>query len=811
MNRIPWTWRARWASLVLLIGGISATTSFAQTTSVAGTVHDAETGETLPFASVAVKGTTVGAATNVDGFFVLLSVPRDSLTLLVRYIGYQPAEVPIDTRTLDGPLRIELDVVNSELGEVEVTAESYEMIQAAEDVSQVRVSPKDLAVLPNAGEVDIFRSLQLLPGISGTNEGASGLYVRGGTPDQNLVLLDGMTVYHVDHFYGFFSAFNADAIKDVQVYKGAFPAQYGGRTSSVVDLTGRTGGLKPRIGVGVNLLSANAAVEMPLGDRAAVVVTARRSYTDILQTGLYNSIYDTVTGGEEDTGGPAGGRGPLSQGNTFQPAFYFYDLNAKVTYRPSDRDVLALSVYNGADNLDKSRDVLGAGGLGAPENVTSDLNDLTDWGNIGVSGKWSRQWHPRFYSNALAAYSQYYSDYDRLFELERRDAETDTVSFATRTRSDERNRVGDFTLRLDNTWQVSARRTLDFGMQYTASDVTYDFVRDDTLNVLARDQQAVQLAGYLQQTRRIGSRITWQSGVRIAYFEGTDETYVEPRTSLTLNVTDRLKLKGAYGRFNQVVSRIVNENITEGARDFWLLADGTDVGVSSATHYVAGISYETPNWLFDVEAYQKDQTGLTEFSLRYQSRLRETSASELFFTGDGVARGIEVLLQRKTGRHTGWLSYTLADVEHTFPGLNAGEAFPALHDQSHELKLVHSYAINDQWRFSATWMFGSGTPYTAPSATYNLDLLDGSELTYVQVGEKNGERLPAYHRLDAGVHFLFPIGDASMMGDVGFSVFNLYNRSNVWYREYDFSTSPLTTTDVGYLGFTPNISFRVDL
>ncbi len=800
-------------------------TVFAQQRTISGTVRDVESGETLPYASVLAVGTTLGAATNVDGYFVLIGVPADSLTLRVTYLGYQTTLIRIDARTQNTPLLIEMTPAATELDEVLVTAESYQMMKTAENVSQVTVSPKDIAVLPNIGEVDIFRSLQLLPGISGTNEGSSGLFVRGGTPDQNLVLLDGMTVYHVDHFFGFFSAFNADAIKDVQVYKGGFPAQYGGRTSSVVDLAGKTGDANNfQLGAGLNLLSSNAVIQVPLGGRGSFLLSARRSYTDIIQTGLYTSIYETVTGEDitEDTqqgfGGavqPQNPNNPLQA--SVQPDFYFYDLNAKLTYRPSNKDVLALSLYNGQDHLDKSRDdSQRIGGGDVNTTLNTDIVDLTDWGNVGLSGKWSRQWTPRLYSNALVAYSQYFSEYDRSAFIERLDEEADTASFTANFGTLEDNRVDDLTLRLDNEWQMTRWNKVGFGVQVTRSDVRYDFVRDDTLTILDRDQSAQQAAVYVQNTVALFSRLDLSAGLRVAYYDVTAETYLEPRISVGLGVTDRIKLKGAYGQYNQFVARVVNENITEGARNFWLIADGDDVGVQASTHYILGTSYETATWLFDIEAYHKDLAGLTEFSLRYQSNATSAlsggtgiEADELFFTGDGTARGLEFLLQKKTGRHTGWISYTLSEVEHTFPDLNDGEPFPALHDQTNELKLINSLNLG-RWTLAGTLTFATGKPYTTPESQYTITLLDGAEQSFIHVGEKNGERLPAYHRLDLSAHYKFDVGETSKL-DVGLSIFNLYNRQNVWYTEFDLSQSPMVTTDVTFLGFTPNLSVRVDL
>lgn len=452
---------------------------------VSGTVRDAGTGESLPYASVRIDSLGIGAATNLDGRFSLLGVPTGRHSLRVSYIGFQTLDLEIDVTAGMDPLLIALEPVAGTLGEVMVTADQYEMMRTSGAIGQITVSPRELSALPSLGEVDIFRSLQLLPGISGSNEGSSGLYVRGGTPDQNLVLLDGMTVYHVDHFFGFFSAFNADAIKDVQVYKGGFPAAYGGRTSSVVDLTGKSGSNVFRAGVGVNLLSASSVVEAPLGKRATLLLSGRRSYTDILQSGVYNSIFETLTGEDPDpatgNGATPGGQSGATAGGAFAaafegpgeavitPDFYFYDLNAKLTFRPTDADVLALSVYNGRDNLDESR--LTSTGVGNGEftaTVRNDIEDVTRWGNQGVSGKWSRQSGARLFSNAVVSYSEYFSEGVRDSFLENFPADADTASFSRRLSSLEDNRLTDLSFRLDNEFTASNAHKVGFGSRRRA-------------------------------------------------------------------------------------------------------------------------------------------------------------------------------------------------------------------------------------------------------------------------------------------------------------------------------------------------------
>ncbi|MCZ6857713.1 MAG: TonB-dependent receptor, partial [Gemmatimonadetes bacterium] len=453
------TFRASMVLVAVLMMGFVGSVAAQETRTVQGLVQDSTTGETLPYAVISVAGTTLRTVSNRDGFFVLVGAPVGPFVIRVASVGFTVRNVEVGQELSADRIVVDMAPIPFELEAITVVADDYRIMRATEGVSRVTVSPRDMAILPSIGEVDIFRSLQLLPGISGTNESSSGLYVRGGTPDQNLVLLDGMTVYHVDHFFGFFSAFNADAIKDVQVYKGGFPALYGGRVSSVVDMTGKTGDpYRAHVSMGANLLSAQTSAQVPLFGKGSIMFSARRSYTDVLQTGLYNSIFNMFNGEDEaigvgttaaprQAGGRFGGRfGQDANVSTTSPDFYFYDINGKATYRPSGSDVLSLSVYNGQDYLDKSRlqnQTLATQGTQPTRAVNNDITDLTDWGNKGISGKWARQWGARLYSNALVAFSEYFSDYGRRTAIEVRDADADSVLQSRNFGSSENNRVTD--------------------------------------------------------------------------------------------------------------------------------------------------------------------------------------------------------------------------------------------------------------------------------------------------------------------------------------------------------------------------------
>ena len=773
---------------------------YAQNT-LSGKVVEARSGEPLSYANIIIKSKRSGTTTNVDGFFTLFGIPADTSTIQFSYIGFAIKELSYsEVKSMDAMV-IELEPTSTSLTEVVVQANANNYINVQEGVSRVRLSTKQITTLPSIGEVDIFRSLQLLPGVSGTNENSAGLFVRGGTPDQNLVLLDGMTVYKVDHFFGFFSAFNANAIKDVQLYKGGFPAKYGGRTSSVVDLTGRNGSFEKFSGsAGINFLSANAMIELPLGKKFSVLLAGRRSYTDVIQSKLYKNITGNFVDDDQQFRN--------LDFNELEPIFYFFDWNGKFSLRPSDKDLISLSTYNGQDFLDQSRSLLRVidfGGGIDPRNATLDIEEKTDWGNKGASLKWSRQWNNIWYSNLLVAGSEYFSNYDVKAKFQLTIPAMDSLVNEVQVKGVEKNRVRDYSIKFDNELMLSEKHKLSVGASHTITSIDYSAIRDDSISILESDQESYYTSIYIAESWKPVQSLTVDAGIRASYYELKDDFLYSPRVNLVYQINPKIKLKAAYGLHYQFVNRVINETITEGSRDFWLMADGELVDVSNATHYVLGASYETNGWLFDVEGYWKETQGLSEFSLRFRTD-GDFNPEELFFKGDGSARGVEFLIQKKSGQYSGWLSYTLGQVVHQFPELNEGDPFYALHDQRHEIKLVNSYDIGD-WSVAANFVFGSGKPFSEPEGFYTIEQLNGDDLQFVSVGKKNGSRIPAYHRLDISAHHRFSIGKAK--ADIGVSLFNVYGRKNIWYYKYDFQQAPYLKTEVDYLGFTPNLSLNV--
>ncbi|MBI1227160.1 MAG: TonB-dependent receptor plug domain-containing protein [Bacteroidetes bacterium] len=783
---------------------------------VSGTIKDKASGETLPYASVQVRGTTLGNTTNGDGYFTIQGVPTDTAILEISYLGYHTRYFRLTPENVKQDFLIEMTVIGEMLQEVVIVAEKEDqLLKASSGISTIGITPAAVASLPSYGEKDIFRSLQLLPGVSGSNESSSGLYVRGGTPDQNLVLFDEFTVYHVDHLFGFFSAFNSNAIKDVQLYKGGFDAKYGGRLSSVVELTGKDGNTERlNMGLGLSLLSVNGYVEAPFADgKGSFLVAGRRSF----QSKFYSNLFDDFTnigdgpGGSTNTGGgsqpgpPGGGRGFGQQ--EVQPTSYFYDLNAKATYRPSKKDIVFISFYNGKDNLDNSRDANTSAFGNRPINFNFQREsvDLTNWGNWGTAVKWSRRWNDHFYSNANISYSNYFSKRDR------HNSTTITREDSTFTISNgnfEYNNLKDYTLKLDNEWQLSHQNQLEFGAQATYNDIRYKYTQNDTLNVLNRTDKGLITSAYLQDRHTFNDKLILKGGLRMTHYGVTGKIYTEPRASLTYLLTDRIKLKAAWGKYRQFATRIVREDIQQGSRDFWLLANDENVPIGAAMHHIAGASYETSTWLFDVEAYYKNLDGLSEYTTRFTpSGFGPNSTldyEEFFYTGTGKAKGVELLTQKKIGKLTGWLGYTLGEVLYDFDAFG-DKPFHANQDVTHEVKLVGNYKLG-QWAFGATFIYATGKPYTAPTGFYQVNLLDGSTADFFEVSGKNAFRLPAYHRVDISATYDFRLGRSK--ANLGLSLFNIYNRKNTWYKEYEVVEGELLETNVSLLGLTPSLFFN---
>ena len=769
-----------------------------------GKIIDKRTGESLPYANIKIAISKTSITSNVDGLFTITNVPNDTVKLTISYVGYEPLDYFLTPKSQVNNMIFELEQPQVYQSEVVVFSKIPNILKANDKVGVIKLTPAKLNVLPNLGEKDILRTLQLMPGVSAANENSAGLYVRGGTPDQSLVMYDGFTVYNVDHLFGFFSAFNSNAIKDVQLYKGAFDAKYGGRLSSVAEFTGKEGSTKGlNFGGDVSMMSVNGFVETPLNDKSTLFVAGRRSY----KGPLYDMIFKQFN---PAAASPAGGGGfrRFRASNSSQLASYFYDLNAKYTYRPNKKDIISFSYFSGSDDLDNSTKINPPSNFNnTGVNLSFDNSDVTTWGNTGASAKWSRRWTPKLYSNTLASFSNYYSERNLSNggTIIRNDS---TINFKTGTF--ENNELLDYSVKSDFEYKFNELNKLEFGGQVNHFDVSYKYAQNDTSTIIDRHTNGNLLAGYIQDKIEIYGLFKMTIGGRFNYFEPTHQYYTEPRVNATFNLTDKILLKGSVGRNYQFIKRVIREDIQQGSRDFWVLSDGDKLPVAYNDQVSLGGSYENKDYLFDVEAYNKNLYGMSEYSLRINrqfggpERTNTLTPVETYVQGTGKAKGVDFLLQKKSGKLNGWIAYTIAQVTNNYPAYKVGDYY-ADNDVRNEFKIVGIYKWHN-WDFSSTWIYASGKPYTSIDGGYAQNLPDGTTRTFFIVSDKNANKLADYHRMDVAATYNIKFENHGS-GSISFSVFNLYNRKNEWYKIFSSQSSYIVETTKNYLGITPNVTF----
>jgi len=789
---------------------------------IGGKINDINSGESLPYAKVIIKNTNRVTTANQDGSFTILNIPVGSI-LVINKMGYESKEIKVTSDTKRLIINLYKREKDSLIEDVVVVGSVNSNMMQQSGISQFSLSPDLTRSLPNLGEQDIFRSMQLLPGVSGSNESSSGLVVRGGTIDQNLVLFDDFTVYHVDHVFGFFSAFNNNAIKDVQFYKGGFGAKYGGRMSSVVDITGKDGNTEQfGIGASVSLLSTNAVVEQPFADGAgSFILTGRKSY----QSDLYNDILESVTGENQNAQAGTSTPGQFALGRfSIEPESYFYDMNAKLTYRLPNDDKFSISFYNGADELDNSRDVDGNadisrlcelfdgngpfGGTFCEEEISFAVGtiDLSEWGNTGISAKYSHQWNDRLDTNFVISASEYFSYRDRLINTQVIYEDSDDEPTTGESSSNEDNQLDDFTVKIENDYYLNQWNTLSFGLQYTQQNIDFSLIQNGDLVLETKNEGATSTV-YIEDEIVINA-LTVIPGLRVSKYSINDEVYTEPRLSISYELNDTTQLRAAFGDYHQFALSVARQSIEEGPRNFWTLADGETVPVSKSSHFILGTTHYVGNYNFNIELFHKEYEGLSEFTQQTRPIRNEDGTGltlileQEFHTGSGTASGVELFLQKNIGDLTGWIGYTFSEVIYDFPTVSDTTYF-ADQDATNEFKTVLMYRWGD-WDLASTFIYATGRPYTEV-----LGVVEDTFPPTYEVGAKNDLRYDDYHRLD--LSFTYNFSRRGLDGQAGLSIFNLYDRKNQWYTEYEIIEGEILETEITYRGFTPSLFFKVDL
>lgn len=786
--------------------------------SLNGLIIDESTGEVLPNAVVHLRNSGKYTVTNRDGRFNFLNIPTDTSMIEISYLGYMTQK--FKPRQFQDSDDVKINLVNSDevLSEVTVSDFQQKAFDVSLEPSKLSVRMDDFKPLSSFGEPDVFRALQLLPGISATNETSAGLSIRGSNPQQNLVLFDGFTIYHLDHFFGMFSAINTNVIKDVQVYKGGFGAEYGTRTSGVMDITGKTGNnYKTSGNIALNFISANAVLEVPIGEKLSVLVAARRSYTDVLESGLYNKLFNHVKENNPNSVSLSGEEGI----EELQPDFYFYDLNGKITYRIDDKNLISYSMYGGKDNLfinDSNSDTF--------EGATYkyDSEESNKWGNKGGTIRYARQWSKKLFSDVEVSYSKFFRnqsynfkyefDFFQVFDsliIEGPNAGTfipDTlfIDEEYEISYDSKNEIKETNIKLESEYKINDANVLNFGLfsihNKAIDNIIYDKEFTDNNSVSG------SLSGaYIQHSFSPTSRTKLISGFRLSKYSISNKSYFEPRLSINHKLSDRVNLKASVGRYYQFAKNINVNDATFTRSSYWWLAND-DIPILSSNHYVAGFTFLNAGFTLDVEGYYKTVSGLTEYFLNQYAQ--DSDDFEQFFQGKGRYFGLEILLKKRIGKVDSWIAYTLSKAENNFDGINFNKYYASNQDQRHEIKWVNMINLK-KWTFSTVWIYGKGKPYTLDQINQTDDGVNF--FPEINLNTRNTSRIPDYHRLDINVGYNTKLSKRVKL-DFGLNLLNVYNRSNVKgfrvFPSFDDSDNELIVTKpIKLLDFTPSLFLNV--
>jgi len=773
-----------------------------------GFIRDQSSGDPLPKATIRILSTKQFTTTNDQGFFALSNVPFDTTKIEIKFIGFENF---IITPAQFGKDLIEVKMSpNPEVLDAVMVSDKIQSFDISPQAGKISISPATMQLFSSYGQPDVIRSIQLLPGVVGSNESSSGLSVRGGGPDQNLILFDGFTVYGIDHFFGSLSAFNSNIIRDISLYKSGFGSKYGGRVSSVLDIQSRDGSFtdRPRGSVGVDMMSANMMVETSVSDNVSLMVAGRRSYTDIVQSNLFNKIVDNVKGNQPDDIASFRTSDFVDEVN---PQFRYYDINAKVNVKLNEGRSLSLSIYNSQDKLKVTeRESFENAAEGISFN--QEYEEGTSWGNTGASLNYQHEWSPALSSQLVLATSNYYKTHHLNFLIDYRGNDFNNYkNLVTR----DKNSVNETTFKIDNQYQVSRNSLFEFGAFSTNNHIEYPniFARDST--DLKIRENGNQVGVYGQYSYDPITNLSMTGGLRGTYFSGTDNTYLEPRLSVNYAPYPILNIKGAVGRYYQFVSQTSTNNPFLTQDSFWLISDGINVGTIGSNHYAGGFTLNHEFLTLDVEGFYKTLNGLTTYAQDTSLSVFNSSEPQgILYRGSGNVRGMDVMAKKEIGHFTTWVSYSLSWVRHQFVNVNNGIEYDANQDQRHEIKWVSMLRAGN-WEVSSTFVYGSGRPYTgfpfqAGDRVPGEDIVDQLVLGGV---ETNNLRIPAYHRLDLGVAYSMNFGKYTD-GKVGMNLFNLYNHTNIKDIRYDVDFDAenrsllFSEKRLKLLDFTPSLYFN---
>jgi len=742
---------------------------FAQKHTISGYISDATNSENLIGANIYYHQGKSGTITNLYGFYSL-TIPKGKVTITYTFVGYKSITKEFDLQS-DTTISIKLSS-SIEIEEVDVIGIKEESTLESSQISSTYVPIKTINSIPALlGEVDVIKAIQLLPGVQSGTEGSSGMYVRGGGPDQNLILLDGIPVYNVNHLFGFFSVFNADAINSVNLIKGGFPARYGGRLSSVLDIRMKEGSNEKIQGNGsIGIISSKLALEGPIiKDKMTFLISGRRTYIDILAAPFIALINKQESDYKEKMG------------------YYFYDLTSKINYKFSDKNRLYLSAYLGNDKAYYNSEY-------KQQKDYSEEAFKLKWGNIIASLRWNYMITNKLFSNTSLSYSRY----KFLTGLSEKNND-DSFAF------DYFSGIEDYAAKIDFDYNPNPSNYIRFGANNTyhtfnpgVNALKMTSESDNNIDTTFGNSKiyANEIYAYIEDDITIG-KLKTNIGIHASGFYVKETFYknIEPRISMRYLINKNWSVKAAYTMMTQYIHLLTNNNIGL-PTDLWLPVTDS-IKPQKSTQYAIGSVYKLKKGVeLSIEGFYKDMDNLLSYKEGASYLSNNGSWQQKIEVGKGWSYGMEFLIRKTTGKFTGWIGYTLSWSDRQFENISFGEKFPYKYDRRHDLSIVATYKKSDKFDMAVSWIYGSGYATTLAVETYQSVI--GRDETAHQIdyyNNRNGFRMPSYHRLDVGFNF----HKEKKWGrrTWSFGAYNAYSRKNAFflYYGYDYSSSDLNVEE----------------
>lgn len=775
--------------LILLVFGLSG---FSQEKfTISGYIKDSLSGETLIGANLGIKSAGKSIVSNGYGFFSI-TLPQGTYQLTGSFIGYQSKEIVIELKE-DKIFNVLLLPNSAVINNVTVVSRRRDNNVKTAQMGKFEMNVNTAKALPAFfGEVDILKTLQLLPGIRNAGEGNAGFYVRGGGPDQNLILLDDAVVYNTGHLFGFFSIFNADAIKNVTLIKGGMPSQYGGRLSSVVDVAMKEGNRnKTQVDAGIGLIASRFSIQGPLlKNKASYIVSARRTYVDAFAKPLIKKTSDFYGSG-----------------------YYFYDVNAKFNYQFSEKDHIYLSGYFGRDKFTFN-------------NAARSFKTLIDWGNSTATLRWNHVFNKKLFSNTTLVYNDYKFGLDGTQN-----------NFKINLSSG----IRDLNVKTDFDFYPTPEHKLKFGVQYTFHTFLPNVLSGNQDSVVftpsnATKKYANEYAAYLQDDWEINAKLKLNVGLRFSLFQqvgkytyyqqdangnNVDSTIygsgqlvksyggIEPRATFRYALNETASIKAGVTRNLQYIHLVTNAGSTL-PTDLWVPST-LRVQPQISWQYAAGFFKNFKEGMFEtsIEAYYKTMQNQIEYREGYTPSLKDPE--EDFVFGNGWSYGTELFINKVKGQFTGWIGYTLSWTWRQFNELNQGQKFPSRYDRRHDISVVGNYELNKNWKFSTVFVYGTGSAISVPERFYFINGTLSQQFSSI-----NSYRMNPYHRLDVAATYTPKHKKQRKYTDNWvFSIYNVYSRLNPYFIYFDQEGSAaqgnlkVSAKQVSLFPILPSITWNV--